>query len=141
MNALEILKKIRKYELEKEEHQLMLQHREVYTRLHDLQTSQQKLQSDLFAKEAFQGSALLRHFDTHFVESEQAILTRTNDHQKSIEQRDLQIEKTLLSKQRHDMIERVIEQRQELALIEEDQRDRKFLDDITQTRYAMGIAS
>lgn len=141
MNALEILKKLRKYELEKEEHQLMLQHREVYSRFQSLQASQNQLQSDLLAKETFRSSALLRHFDTHFVESEQLIQKNSLDHQKSLFQRDQQIEKTLLSKQRHDMIERVLEHRHELELSELDQQERKFLDDVTQTRYAMGISS
>ncbi len=118
----------------------MLQHREVYTRLQTLQVSQQKLQEDLLAKEAFQSSSLLRHFDAHFTESEQNIQIKTTEHQQSILLRDQQIEKTLLSKQRHDMIERVLEHRHELELLEEDQRDRKFLDDITQSRYAMGIS-
>jgi hypothetical protein len=141
VNALQILKKLRKYELEQQEHLLMLHHQEVRERLHAKENAVQKLESDLEAKRQFQSTALLQRFDAHFMESEQNIVVKNDEHLKSIQNRDLQIQQTLISKQRHDMIDRVLENRHQSELAELDQRERKFLDDISQTRYAMGVAS
>ncbi|MES2308987.1 MAG: hypothetical protein V4507_09015 [Verrucomicrobiota bacterium] len=141
MNALQILKKLRKYELEQEEHRLMLHHQDVQFRLQSKEEAEVKLQVDLEAKQQFQSTALLQRFDAHFVESEQNIDLKTNEHLLSIQNRDLQIQKTLMSKQRHDMIERVLENRHHSELAELDQKERKFLDDVSQTRYAMGVTS
>lgn len=141
MNALQILKKIRKYELEKEEFKLSLCHRAFVSAETKLQENQAQLEADLKTKNNPELQSLLRHLEAHFWESEQN-LTQCQSHlNETILKRNEQIQQTIETKQRLDMIDRVIQHRQEAEITEQDLRDRKFLDDITQTRYAMGITS
>lgn len=141
MNALQILKKIRKYELETEEFHLMQRHRAVYQTYQTLEVAEVKLEQDLQKQSEIQSLSFRQHLGSHFVESEQKIQQLTEDHTKALQERDQQIMVTIQSKQRLDMIDRVIQHRHEADIAEEDHRERKFLDDITQIRYALGVTS
>ncbi len=135
--ALAILQKLRKYELEAEEHQLQMRQREVSQKHLLFLTAQETLRDALEVKASLPLTPQWIRLEPYLCEADQHQVSANQQWEISQKERDQQLEKTLLAKRRLDMMDRLLERRHSEAELIRDQVERKQLDDVTQSRHVL----